>query len=153
MLGATRRADLEADLAARRGVLDEESPVLRNLERRLASLDAQIAEAEARIVDQGGGAAGEGGRSSLAAAAGMQERLEVEVEFATNMYTAAQTALEQARAEARRRQRYLATHIEPTLAEEPRYPERTLWTLGILGVSFLIWSILALIWSSIRDRA
>ncbi|MFO7854510.1 MAG: hypothetical protein R6V44_04715, partial [Paracoccaceae bacterium] len=154
-----RRAEIEGDIESRRSVLSADSPVLEAMERRLAAVDAQIATAEARIadgeIDPGGpeGALAAGPRGTLAEAAGVQERLQVELEFATNMYTSAQSALEAARAEARRRQRYLATHIAPTLSQEPRYPERLFWTVGIFGVALLSWAILLLITSSIRDRS
>ena len=58
-----------------------------------------------------------------------------------------------ARADARRAQRYLATHIQPTLSEEPEYPLRITWTLAIFVTLLLAWSILQLIVGSIRDRS
>ena len=76
----------------------------------------------------------------------------MELEFATNMYTHAQAALETARADARRAQRYLATHIAPTLAEEAEYPYRIGWSIAIFGILVMVWSVVALIISSIRDR-
>ncbi|HKK37221.1 MAG TPA: hypothetical protein VJ994_13080 [Paracoccaceae bacterium] len=153
-----RRAEIEGDIESRRSVLSSDSPVLEAMERRLAAVDAQIATAEARIADGeidpgGAGSLSATPRGTLAEAAGVQERLQVELEFATNMYTSAQSALEAARAEARRQQRYLATHIAPTLSQEPRYPERLFWTVGIFGVALLSWAILLLITSSIRDRS
>lgn len=141
------------------GSLTADSPVLAALQRRIDSLDSQIAEAEGRIAD-GGDAPGAGDGTSaadddvdLVDAAGEQERLQVELEFATNMYTAAQGALEGARAEARRAQRYLATHIAPTFSDEAEYPQRLTWSLTILSLLLVTWSILLLIISSIRDRS
>jgi capsular polysaccharide transport system permease protein len=77
----------------------------------------------------------------------------VERQFAENMYTASLSAVEVARAEARRAQRYLAIHIRPTRADVAEHPRR--WTLSIaIGiVSLVLWSILQLIASSIRDRS
>ncbi|MEM1312981.1 MAG: hypothetical protein AAGI51_00395 [Pseudomonadota bacterium] len=141
------------------GSLTADSPVLAALQRRIDSLDSQIAEAEGRIADGGGAPADGSGRAAadddpdLVDAAGEQERLQVELEFATNMYTAAQGALEGARAEARRAQRYLATHIAPTVSDEAEYPERLTWSLTILSLLLVTWSILLLIISSIRDRS
>jgi capsular polysaccharide transport system permease protein len=151
-----QRSALQADYDSRKELLGEDSPTLSALRRRISSLDAQIVEAEARIADGSEGSAatvGPGRRAgTLAEAAGLQEELQVELELATNMYTAAQAGLESARADARRAQRYLATHISPTLAQEPRYPRRVTWSVAIFVVLLLGWAILMLIVSSIRDR-
>lgn len=80
------------------------------------------------------------------------ERLVVEQTFAEETYTAARAAWSTARAEARRKTRYLAAHIRPTLAERPTAPDPFV-ILG-LGAFFLclIWAILQLAVASIRDR-
>ncbi|MCM2563863.1 sugar transporter [Lutimaribacter sp. EGI FJ00013] len=81
------------------------------------------------------------------------EGLTVEREFAEETYRAALTAWDSAKAEAQRQTRYLAAYIEPTLAEEPEYPQRFM----IFGLAALIltlgWGILALVYYSLRDRA
>lgn len=153
-----QRSALQADYDSRKELLGEDSPTLSALRRRISSLDAQIVEAEARIADgtEGGATAGGSGSgrraATLAEAAGLQEELQVELELATNMYTAAQAGLESARADARRAQRYLATHISPTLSQEPQYPRRVTWSVAIFVILLLGWAILMLIVSSIRDR-
>ncbi|UWQ86091.1 sugar transporter [Leisingera caerulea] len=80
------------------------------------------------------------------------ERLTVDREFAEETYRAALTALEAARDDAARQSRYLATYIKPALAEEAEYPRR--FVLSALAGLFLLltWSILVLIYYSIRDR-
>ena len=64
-----------------------------------------------------------------------------------------QGGLEVAREDAARQSRYLATYVKPTLAQNAEYPKR--WILaGLAGLFLLlIWSILALIYYSIRDRS
>ncbi|MFS4583713.1 sugar transporter [Phaeobacter sp. C3_T13_0] len=81
------------------------------------------------------------------------ERLTVDREYAEESYRAALTALEVARDDAARQSRYLATYINPTRASEPEYPRRSV--LAALAGLFLLltWSILALIYYSIRDRS
>lgn len=80
------------------------------------------------------------------------EGLMVDREFAEESYRAALTALEAARAKASRQSRYLATYIEPTLAETSEFPRR--FILAGLAALFLLlgWSIMALVYYSIRDR-
>ena len=81
------------------------------------------------------------------------ERLTVDLEYAEETYRAALTTLETARAEATRQSRYLATYIKPTRAQESEYPDRYLLS-GLAGLFLLLtWSILALIYYSIRDRS
>jgi capsular polysaccharide transport system permease protein len=60
---------------------------------------------------------------------------------------------QQAVAAARRRHRYLAAHIEPTLSEEPEYPDRTLLTAAVFLLALAGWSILVLGAWNIRDRS
>lgn len=80
------------------------------------------------------------------------ERLTVDREFAEETYRAALAARDAARIDASRQSRYLAAYIEPTLAETSEFPQRI--TLFGLAAVFLTlgWSILALVYYSIRDR-
>ena len=81
------------------------------------------------------------------------ESLTVDREYAEETYHAAQAALSVARADAARQSRYLATYIQSTLPRTAEYPERYL--LSALAALFLllVWSIMALIYYSIRDRS
>ena len=158
-----QRAALQAEYDSRSKMLGGESPALSALRIQIDSLDAQIAAEERRIAAvapepgdgpaEEGGAAPNGGSESLTSAAGAQEELMVELGFAENMYTSALAAVESARAEARRAQRYLATHIAPTRSQEAEYPDRLMWTVAISFLTLLLWSITMLIVSSIRDRS
>ena len=80
------------------------------------------------------------------------ERLSVDRRFAEETYTAALAAFDQAQAEARRKSRYLAAHVQPTLAETAQYPRRIV-LLAMVGF-FLIsgWAIAVLVFYSLRDR-
>lgn len=81
------------------------------------------------------------------------ERLTVDLEYAETSYRAALTALEVARDDAVRQSRYLATYIKPTQAEDSQYPQRFILA-GLAGLFLLLgWSILSLIYYSIRDRS
>jgi len=81
------------------------------------------------------------------------ERLTVDREYTEQAYRAALTALALARDEANRQSRYLATYIKPTLAQEAEYPKRALLAGLAALFALLIWSILSLIYYSIRDRS
>ncbi len=58
-----------------------------------------------------------------------------------------------ARREARRQSRYLAAHVRPTLAQKAQYPERTKLIALLTLFSFLTWSIICLVYYSLRDRS
>ena len=76
----------------------------------------------------------------------------VDVEFAEKSYVSSQAAYNAAVAEARRNSRYLAMHIEPTLAETPEYPQRILILITLAGLLLVSWSIIVMIYYSLRDR-
>ncbi|WP_299818157.1 sugar transporter [uncultured Jannaschia sp.] len=79
------------------------------------------------------------------------EGLVVDREFAEESYRAALSALDISRTNASRQTRYLATYISPTRPQSAEYPRRSV--LLALTALFLIlgWSILVLIYYSVRD--
>ncbi|WP_417258353.1 sugar transporter [Celeribacter sp.] len=80
------------------------------------------------------------------------ERLTVDLEFAQQRYSAALAAMEAARDTLSRQSRYLATYINPTIAETSHYPRR--YVISALGILFLVltWSIGILLYYSVQDR-
>ena len=80
------------------------------------------------------------------------QELQVDLDFANKAYVEALSALAVARAEARRQTRYLAPHIQPTLAMTSLYPRRLL--LAGLAALFLTigWGIAMLIYYNVRDN-
>lgn len=80
------------------------------------------------------------------------ESLAVDQEVAQATYLAAQAALDGARSRAERQTLYLATYIRPTQAQKSEYPDRPVLT-GLAGFFLLmLWSVLALVYYSLRDR-
>ena len=81
------------------------------------------------------------------------EALSVDLSYAEEAYRAALTAREVARDDVARQSRYLATYIKPTRPQSSQYPERFILS-GLAGMFLLlVWSILALVYYSIRDRS
>ena len=117
------------------------------LDRRIDAIRSQIAAERTLIGDP------ESSGGALSGVIGAYEELLVELEFARNTYVSALATREQAKAEARRQNRYIAVHIEPTLAEESLYPRR--WTFGAIVAfcAFSVWAIFALIFYNVRDRS
>lgn len=80
------------------------------------------------------------------------ESLQVDQAFAEATYQAALTAMDAARSNASRQNLFLANFIQPTRAERAQYPQTTL----LIGLSFffslMAWSVMALVYYSLRDR-
>ncbi|HCP80255.1 MAG TPA: capsule biosynthesis protein [Octadecabacter sp.] len=124
--------------------------------------DSRIAQANRRVeviqnrIDAerqklGLGNEGEGG-VVFADLVGEYEGLIVDREFAEVAYTTALASFDGAQAEARRQSRYLAAHVQPTLAQKAQYPERLKLMLLIALFCTLTWCVLCLVYYSLRDR-
>lgn len=107
-------------------------PSLPSLRARVAALSRQIAEQTGRAVGTPGGLA-----SKLAG----YENLLVEQEFATQMLTAANATLEQARAEAVQQQYYLERVAEPNLPDDALLPNRLKSILAVLFASLCLYLV------------
>lgn len=143
-------ARAQVQLDSLRGVLDGDAPRALALKRMIATLKARIAAERTRLGS--GDASPDGTDRPLSEVVGDFEELVVDREFAEQAYTLALATYEQALAEARRRHRYLAPHIRPTLSEEAEYPQREIWLLGIGLLSLFTWSILLLAGYNVADR-
>lgn len=147
---------LEAQLAAAlidadllRESTRESDPRIRQAERRIAVIEARIADERRKL---GVGGATDGTTNDYATLLSEFERLAVDREFAEQAYTAALAAYDSALAEARRKSRYLAAYIKPTLAQSSQYPEREVF-LGVTAFFLLTaWAIGVLVFYSLRDR-
>ncbi|MGB0660453.1 MAG: hypothetical protein ACPGNV_09760 [Mangrovicoccus sp.] len=162
--------DPSADLAGQMGVINALQQSLadamvrrdtlvgtttKDTDPRILQADRQIAAIETRIEEERtklGSARDGNGDDPLSRLVGQYEGLLVDREFAEQSYLAAMAAYDAAVAEARRKSKYLATHIRPSLAETAIYPKRV--TLLGLTIGFLLmaWIVMALVVYSIRDR-
>ncbi len=123
-------------------------PRLKQALRRISVIEARIA-AERQKLGQGGNP---GGGSDYASILSEYEGLAVDREFAEEAYRAALAAFDQAQAEARRKSRYLAAHIRPTLAETSEYPRRLTLVAIVAFFAMGLWTLGVLVYYSIRDR-
>lgn len=133
LLRATTRAD---------------DPRITDAELKIAVIEKRIADERQKFSTNGQGIGKEGFGTVVAEF----ERLTVDRDFAERSYVAAMTALDAAKADAQRQSRYLAAFIRPTLAETAEYPRRELLSLLTFAFLALGWSVIALIYYSVRDR-
>ncbi|MDB4558951.1 hypothetical protein N9Z87_01780 [Amylibacter sp.] len=119
-------------------------PRLEQIRRRIQAIENRMAgerDSLSSDVDQG-----------MVTIVGDFEALTVEREFAEQAFLSSAAAFDSAKAEAKRRTRYLAVHIEPTIADTPLYP-RDLLILSVLAALLtLIWAVFLMVAYSIRDR-
>lgn len=139
-------AQIELDL-----LIDQSSegdPRILQARRRIEVIEARIVAEREKV---GRGAAGQLD-TSYAEIVSEYERLSVDNEFAERSYLAALASYDGSIAEAKRKSRYLAAHIMPTVAELPRFPRRWMILSVISLFLFLTWSISVLVTYSLRDR-
>jgi len=98
------------------------------------------------------GVSGEDSTGAFADLVGKFESLQVDLQFSEEAYVSALAAHDSAAAEARRQSRYLAAYVEPTLAESPLYPKRAILLAVVALILFGVWTILTLVYYSLRDR-
>jgi capsular polysaccharide transport system permease protein len=115
-------------------------------ERRVEVIEERIQQERNAV---SGSADDEGGYSALV---GEYEGLSVDLRFAEQAYVAALASYDSALGEARRKSRYLAAHITPTLAETPLYPKRMMLLILLTGSTLLAWTLLAMGFYAFRDR-
>tara|TARA_Y100000815_G_scaffold239986_1_gene235208 strand:- start:269 stop:1429 length:1161 start_codon:yes stop_codon:yes gene_type:complete len=119
-------------------------PRLGQAERRISAIEKRLEgerESLSGIVDR-----------NMVAIVGEYEALIVEREFAEQAFLSAAAALDSAKAEAKRRTKYLAVHIEPTLAELSLYPRRGLIVAVFSALLSLVWAVFTMVAYSFRDR-
>lgn len=100
---------------------------------RIASLKDQIRQLETQMTSS------KYGDTTLSGAMGRFERLKLERDIADKQYEAAAGAFERARLELETQQIYVATFLQPVLAQEALYPRRWwLWALVVMA-ALAIW--------------
>lgn len=138
------------DLDILRQTTAENDPRIAQAQRRVEVIEARMAEERARFgigtdVDSAQG-------NAFADIVGEYERLTVDREFAEQSYAAARGNFEAAISESRRQSRYLAAHVQPTLAEKSEYPQRATLLSLVALFSFLSWAMIVLAVYALKDR-
>lgn len=165
----TQIIDPQADMLGRMGVLSNfqqqlaealvnldllagnaggSDPRVRQLESRIAAIKDRIAEERQSLAANNVTVENTSYPTLLA----QYEGLRVDLMFAEENYRSALAARTLARTNAERQQLYLATFIRPTLAQKSEYPRRFLLISLTAFFALLLWSALALVYYSLRDR-
>lgn len=137
---------LNAQMSSVGSYLSKDAPSVKFLSDRIRATQEQIRKIEEQV------GKGNADTEVIAGLLTLYEGLELDREFAEKMYAGALTALDQARARAALQQLYLATHIEPRLADGSEYPRRITFTLIAFVCFLLIWGIATMLYYAITDR-
>ncbi len=124
-------------------MLTKENPQIPTLQKRVDTLEAEIAAETAKVA---------GGRSSLAGKAADYQQLVLEKEFADKQLASALASLEQARNDAARKQFYLERIAQPNLPDGAEEPHRLRLVMAVAALSLVTWGILSLLSAGIREH-
>jgi capsular polysaccharide transport system permease protein len=135
----------EAELKGLQAYLNDDAPQVAAVRAQIAGLRAQLNAESVRGITNDGG-------QSLNVLAGEYQELLAELQFLSDAYRGALTALETARIESTRKLKSLVLVESPALPESAEYPRRfyTLFAL-LMGLS-LLYGIVRLVVATIEDH-
>jgi len=140
-------AEAQIDLDMLSGTVPATDPRLGQLNRRIAVIQSRMASEQAKV-----GGLADPGASNYAKLLTDYQNLTMEQDFAQKAYITALGAYDQAVNDAQHQTRYLATYLQPTLAQSSTAPQRVLRiVLTALG-GLLTWLIGAMFYYALRDR-
>ncbi|MBD2841031.1 capsule biosynthesis protein [Erythrobacter rubeus] len=119
-------------------------PSIPALEERIAAVSQQVASQTARAV---------GGPDGLASRMTEYENLLVEQEFATELLTIANAALEQARVEAQQQKYYLERVVEPNRPDDAILPSRFTNILAVIFASLCLYLVGWMLAVGVREHS
>lgn len=134
----------EAQLNQYNSYLNESAPQIVQIKAKINALRQEIDKQKTRVVGDGD--------EDLSEIYSQYSNLKINLEFATQKYQVAISALEAARAEASRKLRHLVVVSSPQLADDARYPDRLYWIVTWSLATGLIYSIARLVISIIEEH-
>ncbi len=138
----------QQDLAVLSRTVRADAPPVKNVTRRIDSLNAQIIAYQSQIADAGGA----GGEATLADRMEKLARTQSAMDAAQKLYASAVVGYESARIDAETKHGYLLPFMRPALAQKSLYPRRWLsWFLVVIP-AILIWSVIAGLGAMVRDN-
>ena len=140
-----RLATGEAELKKLSSFMQPNSLKIRSLRNEISSINRQITAQQKKWSDPASG-------KTVTSVVLDAERLKSELAFAEKVYISAITGLKQAQIESTQKQRYLDVIVPPHLPEESLVPDRPFSILTVFLASLMIWGIVSLILTSIKDH-
>lgn len=139
------QARREAELKGLQAYLNDDAPQVQAMEAQIAGIRQQLETESRRGITSEDGV-------SLNVLAGDYQELRAELEFVSDAYRGALTALETARIESTRKLKSLVLVQSPALPESARYPRRLYTLFALLMGLTLLYGIGRLIVATIEDH-
>ncbi len=138
-------ADVKAQLVQAQANLQPNAAQIVQLNLQVAALQKQIDEERARLANGNG-------QPNYAGVVAQYETLLAQQQLALTNYQAAQQALLAAKTDAAREQNYVVDFVAPTLPDKPTAPDPLISTGEAFVTCMVIYSILNLLYSAMRDQ-
>jgi capsular polysaccharide transport system permease protein len=142
----SEKIKLQNDLFVASRAMSPNAPTVQTMRSRLENVDRQIDQLKAQLASHS-----TDGRP-LSKSLVKFEELELQRTFAEKLYSMAQDALERARMRAERQNLYISEFVQPSLPQQPTYPQRFALSFIIPIALLVVWGILALIGAAVEDH-
>jgi capsular polysaccharide transport system permease protein len=136
---------LRAELASLTQFVNRNAPSAAVLRAKIGSVEGELTRIRAERTPSRE-------KAALSEVLSTFEEIEVEHQFAEKAYATALAALERARSEAERQQRFLGVYVSASLPESALYPRRLEIIALVALLSAALWGIVMLVGSTIRDH-
>ncbi|MCD7108698.1 hypothetical protein LRX75_06550 [Rhizobium sp. DKSPLA3] len=148
-------ADLQAQYTALGSYMDAKSPRLTVLKSQINATQQELDRLQSQVRSSGDGSSGGSNPAMLADAQLMTQydKIQSDLDIATKLYTSSLTNYENARMLASNNQIYLATYVQPGIAQIAAYPKVVFDTFLVFLSGLGLWIVLTLVYYSIRDHA
>ncbi|CAB3766540.1 hypothetical protein B7G54_26760 [Burkholderia puraquae] len=117
---------------------------------QIPALKTSIESIQKQIQDATGGVTG--GKASLSNKAANYARLELDAQFADKQLASTMAALENARADAQRKQLYLERLVQPNTPDIAIEPKRIRSIFEVFALGMIAWGILTLLLAGVREH-
>jgi capsular polysaccharide transport system permease protein len=144
-------ASLQAQYDSLKQYMDPKSPRLSVMKNQISATQDQVVQLQNQVGNGINGSQVDGDLIN-AQVITRYDQIQTDVEIASKLYASSLTNYESARAQASHNQIYLATYVQPGLAQIATYPRVFFDTFLIFLSACGIWVVLTLIYYSIRDH-
>lgn len=138
-------ATAEAELKQLNSFMQPNSLKVRSLQNQIRSIQRQVVTQQDKWSDPNSG-------RTVTSVVIDTEKIKSELAFTERLHISAITGLKQAQLESTQKQRYLDIIVSPHLPDESLAPDRPLSILTVFLASLMIWGIISLILTSIKDH-
>lgn len=139
-----QRTELQARRSTLLGYLSIKAPAVAELDMQIAGVERQMEKERARLASPGG--------KTLNAMVEEYQRLELEAQFAQDVYKTALISLETSRVEATRTLKKVSVLLQPTLPQYPMEPRRIYNIAVFFLVTLLLAGVIQLLAAIVRDH-